>query len=193
MRTPPTVATTADRTAERNACFGRDALPYFGALHAAALRMTANRDDANDLVQETYLKAYVSFDQFQHRTNLRAWLYRILTNTFIDSYRKKQHGPLLSCVHEVEDWQLARVESHTSTGLRSAETEAIDRLPDPRITTALASLPEQFHVAIRLAHLEDRSCKEIAEITGAPVGTVLSRLHRGRQLLRRHLEAAGVG
>jgi RNA polymerase sigma-70 factor (ECF subfamily) len=190
MRTSPAVSKPVEQTGERGARFERDALPFFGKLHSAALRMTANRDDANDLVQETYLKAYVSFDQFQNGTNLKAWLYRILTNTFINSYRKKQRDPSLHRMNEIEDWQLVRAQSHMSAGSRSVEIEALDRLPDSEITAALAALPEQFRTAVYLAYVEDRSCKEIAEITAAPIGTVISRLHRGRRLLRRYLEGA---
>src|SRR6185503_2680853 len=126
----------------RNARFERDALQYLDQLYSAALRMTRNPADAEDLVQETFAKAYGSFHQFEEGTNLKAWLYRILTNTFINSYRKRQREPQQSAAEEIEDWQLARAESHTSAGLRSAETQALDHLPDSDIKAALQSIPE---------------------------------------------------
>ena len=122
---------------ERRARFERDALPFLDQLYAAAMRMTRNPADAEDLVQETFVKAFAAFHQFTEGTNLKAWLYRILTNTFINNYRKKQRQPQQSNTDHVEDWQLARAESHTSTGLRSAEMEALDHLPDSDVKDAL--------------------------------------------------------
>ncbi len=169
---------------ERAARFEREAMPLLDQMYSAALRTTRNPTDAEDLVQETYAKAFAAFHQYRPGTNLKAWMYRILTNSYINTYRKKQRQPLESDAAEVEDYQLARAASHTSKGLRSAETEALDHLPDSDVTRALASIGEDFRLAVYLADVEGFSYKEIAEIMDTPIGTVMSRLHRGRKQLR---------
>lgn len=170
---------------ELRAQFEAQAIPFMDQLYAAAMRMTRNPADAGDLVQETYAKAYAAFAQFEQGTNLKAWLYRILTNTFINSYRKNQRQPYQNAIDELEDWQLGSAESLTQgRTTRSAEAEAIDHLPDSDVKEALQSIPEDFRLAVYLADVEGFSYQEIADIMKTPVGTVMSRLHRGRRLLR---------
>ncbi|TNY37842.1 sigma-70 family RNA polymerase sigma factor [Thermomonospora catenispora] len=168
--------------------FVREAVPHLDALYPTALRMTHNRADAEDLLQETFLRAFIGFHRFQEGTHLKAWLYRILTNTFISSCRRDKRLPQRAESEEIQDWQLARAETHTSGGLKSAEAEALERLPDSAVLSALRSLPEEFRTTVYLNDVEGFSYRETAEIMGIPIGTVMSRLHRGRCRLRRMLE-----
>ncbi len=167
--------------------FETEALSHLDKLYAAALRMTRNPADAEDVVQEAYAKAFSAQNTFTPGTNLKAWLYRILTNTYINSYRKAARSPKMSSGAEVEDWHLARAASHDSSGLRSAEMEALDQTPDAAVSDAMAGLPENFRMVVYLVDVEGFSYKEAAEIMGTPIGTVMSRLNRGRALLREAL------
>jgi RNA polymerase sigma-70 factor (ECF subfamily) len=175
---------TEEAKPDNRELFEEQALPFIDQLYAAGLRMTRNPSDAQDLVQETFVKAYTAFGQYQQGTNLKAWLYRILTNTFINNYRKKQRDPYSGTIDDLEDWQLGGAESATSITTRSAEAEAIDHLPDSAVKDALQSIPEDFRLAVYFADVEGFSYQEIADIMKTPVGTVMSRLHRGRRLLR---------
>lgn len=174
---------TTDPVAEQQARF-EPALEFLAPLYSAALRMTGRPADAEDLVQETYARAYASFHQFRPNTNLKAWLYRILATTFLNSRRAHRSRPSLDTTAEVEDWQLARAGSHTSTGLRSAEAEALDLLPGADVKAALQALSAGCRIAVYLAYVEGFTVQEIADIMRTPTGTVLSRLYRGRSRLR---------
>jgi RNA polymerase sigma-70 factor (ECF subfamily) len=185
---PPEVGVETAR--ERSRRFERDALPYLDQLYSAAFRFASTPADAEDLVQETYTKAYSAFHQFQPGTNLKAWLYRILTNAYINHYRKAQRSPKVADSPEIEDWQLARMESHANSPTLSAEAAALTRMPDQQVVEALRALKPEFRQAVYLADVEGMSYKEIAAITDVPVGTVMSRLSRARAQLRRRLAQA---
>ncbi|HEX2039158.1 MAG TPA: sigma-70 family RNA polymerase sigma factor [Acidimicrobiales bacterium] len=176
------------------ATFADVAMEHMPSLYTAALRMTRNPAEAEDLVQETYLKAYRAFGSFQAGTNLKAWLYRILTNTFINAYRAKKRRPEQADVEDVEDLYLY----HRLGGLeaaaagRSAEEEVLERFTDDEVKEAIESLPEQFRLAVLLADVEGFTYKEIAQILDIPIGTVMSRLHRGRRALQKRLYDFGM-
>jgi len=175
------------------ATFAEQAMPLMDGLYGAALRMTRNPSDAEDLVQETYLKAYRAFHSFQEGTNLKAWLYRILTNTYINTYRAKKRRPDETDLEEVEDLYLYRRLGglEGATAGRSAEDELLDHLTDSEVKDALEALPEQFRMAVLLADVEGFAYKEIAEILDIPIGTVMSRLHRGRKAMQKQLYEYG--
>ncbi|HEV2068665.1 MAG TPA: sigma-70 family RNA polymerase sigma factor [Acidimicrobiales bacterium] len=174
--------------ADRGA-FTDQAMEYMPSLYSAALRMTRKPADAEDLVQETYLRAYRGFGGFEEGTNLKAWLYRILTNTFINRYRSQQRRPDETNLDDIEDFYLYRrlggLEGAKAT--RSAEDELLDVITETEVKEAVESLPEQFRLAVLLADVEGFSYKEIADILDIPIGTVMSRLHRGRKGLQKRL------
>jgi RNA polymerase sigma-70 factor, ECF subfamily len=180
------VRATTDDDALRER-FERDVLPLLSNLYGAAMRMTRNPTDAEDLVQETYLRAYRGFAGFKEGTNLKAWLYRILTNSFINTYRKKQREPkIVEGPEDIDEWYLYDKLGGRSVEV-SAENEVLDRIPDTDVKAALESLSENFRIPVLLADVEGFSYKEIAEIMETPIGTVMSRLHRGRKALEKAL------
>ncbi|HET7482041.1 MAG TPA: sigma-70 family RNA polymerase sigma factor [Actinomycetota bacterium] len=181
-------ARQAELTSEEKGRFQQDALPLLDSLYAGALRMTRNPQDAEDLVQETMLRAYRAFDRFEAGTNLKAWLFRILTNAYINTYRKKQREPKKVSADEIEDFDLFQeLKNHDPEFTRSAESVVLDSIVDSDIIEALDALPEPFRLAVILSDLEDFSYAEMAEIMDVPLGTVMSRLHRGRKALQKRL------
>jgi RNA polymerase sigma-70 factor (ECF subfamily) len=184
MAPPGRVAAVADR-----ARFAEEALPLAPQLYSAAMRMTRNTADAEDLVQETYLKGYRSYATFEEGTNLRAWLFRILTNTYINAYRAKQRRPEETDLDSIEDFYLYRRIGGLEEALasRSAEDELMDLFTDDEVKQALEDLPENFRLPVLLADVEGFSYKEIAEMLDIPMGTVMSRLHRGRKAMHKAL------
>ena len=171
------------------ATFADDTMPLMSGLYSAALRMTRNAADAEDLVQETYLKAYRAYDRFEAGTNLKAWMYRILTNTYINAYRKKQRRPDESDIDDIEDLYLYRRLGGAESAVlsRSAEDELLEMFGEDEVKLALEDLPEHYRMPILLADVEGFAYKEIAEILDVPIGTVMSRLHRGRKQLQKRL------
>jgi RNA polymerase sigma-70 factor, ECF subfamily len=168
--------------------FQRDALPLLDPLYGAALRMTRNPADAEDLVQETMLRAYRSFDRFEAGTNLKAWLFRILTNAYINVYRKRQREPQKVSTDQAEDFDLYQeLRNHDSHFEETPESIVLDALVDSDILEAIDDLPEQFRLAVVLSDIEGFSYAEMAEIMDVPMGTVMSRLHRGRKALQKRL------
>ncbi len=179
---------TTSETLQKQRLFEEQALPLLDQLYGGAMRLTRNPQDAEDLIQETYLKAYSNFDSFKQGTNLKAWLYRIMTNTYINSYRKAKRRPLESSADELSDFQLYTTAGHDSTGLESAEVEALKQMPDSEISEAMNDLPEDYRMVVYYADVVGLAYKEIADVMGTPLGTVMSRLHRGRKLLRAALK-----
>jgi RNA polymerase sigma-70 factor, ECF subfamily len=177
--------TEADQA--RILAFEQQALPLMPQLYGAALRWTRNPSDAEDLVQEAFAKAFVAWGQFQQGTNLKAWLYRIMTNTHINMYNKRAKDQAKGGLDDLEDWQVGSAESVTSIASRSAELEAIDNLPSETIRKALHDIPDEFRMVVYYAVVDGLPYAEIAEIMETPIGTVMSRLHRGKKLLRKLL------
>ena len=179
---------TTSEMLQKQRLFEEQALPLLDQLYGGAMRLTRNQQDAEDLIQETYLKAFSNFDSFTQGTNLKAWLYRIMTNTYINSYRKAKRRPVESSADELSDFQLYTTSGHDSTGLESAEVEALKQMPDSEISEAMNDLPEDYRMVVYYSDVVGLAYKEIAEVMGTPLGTVMSRLHRGRKLLRAALK-----
>lgn len=173
-----------DMREEQAASFERDALPYLDKMYPSALCLTRNRADAEDLVQDTFVKAYTSFGQFEPGTNVRAWLHRILITTFINSYRKRQREPQPAMASDVPEWQPTRGWPDPTVELKSAETEALERQADPSVKLALQALSEDLRTVVYLADIEGYAYREIAGLVGTRIGTVGSRLHRAHRQLR---------
>ena len=171
------------------ATFAEDTMPLMDGLYSAAMRMTRNAADAEDLVQETYLKAFNAYERFETGTNLKAWMYRILTNSYINAYRKKQRRPDESDIDDIEDLYLYRRLGGAESAVlsRSAEDELLEMFGEDEVKLALEDLPEHYRMPILLADVEGFAYKEIAEILDVPIGTVMSRLHRGRKQLQKRL------
>lgn len=184
----PDLDVAAETPAERRERFDKVITDFMNPLYGHAMRLTRNEHDAADLVQVTFERAFRKFDSYQPGTNLKAWLFRIQTNAFINEYRRKKRQPKLADGEQVEDWQMHRAESHNAVGLRSAETEVLEALPEQVIVEALDALSADYRQVVLLADVEGLRYKEIAEIMDTPVGTVMSRLHRGRAQLRKRLE-----
>jgi RNA polymerase sigma-70 factor, ECF subfamily len=181
---PGAASALQDTQDKQTASFERDALPYLDKMYPSALRLTRNRADAEDLVQDTFVKAYVSFGQFEPGTNVRAWLYRILITTFISSYRKRQRELQPAMASDIPEWQLAGARPDPTVEVKSAETEALERQADPNVKLALQALSEDFRTVVYLADVEGYAYREIAGLVGTRIGTVSSRLHRAHRQLR---------
>ena len=177
-----------EKKSEKILSFEAQALPLMPQLYGAALRWTRNPSDAEDLVQETFAKAFVAWEKFEQGTNLKAWLFRIMTNTHINLYNKKAKDKAKTALDDLEDWQVGQGESVTARASRSAEIEAMENLPSLAIKNALDQIPEEFRMVVYYAVVEGLPYQEIADIMGTPVGTVMSRLHRGKKLLRTLLQ-----
>src|SRR5918996_4137458 len=185
---PVAEVSAVNLTEEDRARFQRDVLPLLDSLYSGALRMTRNPADAEDLVQETMLRAYRSFDRFEPGTNLKAWLFRIMTNAYINTYRKRQREPLKVSQDDIEDFDLYQeLKNHDPAYSATPESIVLDNLLDSDITQAIDDMPEQFRMAVILSDLEGFTYAEMADIMDVPMGTVMSRLHRGRKALQKRL------